>query len=178
MADFDPDTVVASSATISDKIRQLAAAGYSRSQIAELIGRSYQQVRQVLIEDERRAGRRTPAAPAAPAAPVAPAAPLATPALGPGVAEPSGQFGGLFRLEVEEGGVVRLPPAVLAALSVSAGSVLISELCADHLTVLSPRAAMAKVDALMAPFKWAGGPMASEELIAERRAEAARDSHD
>lgn len=165
---FDPQSVVASSISISDKIRQLAAAGYSRRQIADLIDRSYQQVRQVLVEDERRAGRRRPAEPRPSPAPLPPTQ---------GLSEPPAVFGGLFRLQVEEGGVVRLPPHLLTALNVAPGSVLISELHDDHLTVLSPRAAMAKVDALMAPFKWTGGPMASDELIAERRAEAERESN-
>ena len=167
-AQLDAQSVVASGASISDKIRQLAAAGYSRSQIATLIDRSYQQVRQVLVEDERRAGRRRPAESRSSPAPLTPNA---------GVSEAPAVFGGLFRLQVEDGGVVRLPPQLLAALQVAPGSVLISELHDDHLTVLSPRAAMAKVDALMAPFKWTGGPMASEELIAERRAEAERDTN-
>lgn len=165
-AQRDPQAVVASSISISDKIRQLAAAGYSRSQIADLIGRSYQQVRQVLVEDERRAGRRQ-AESRLPSAPVA---------QNTGLSEAPAVFGGLFRLQVEEGGVVRLPPQLLTALQVAPGSVLISELHDDHLTVLSPRAAMSKVDALMAPFRWTGGPMASEVLIAERRAEAERES--
>lgn len=165
-AESDAQRVVASNASISDKIRQLAAAGYSRRQIADLIGRSYQQVRQVLIEDERRAGRRRPADNADPV----------EPARHPGAAEPSAPFGGLFRLEVERDGIVRLPPAVLTALKVSAGSVLICELHTDQLTVLSPRAAMARVDALMAPFRWTGGPLASDQLIAERRAEVAAES--
>ena len=167
-AQRDAQTVVASSISISDKVRQLAAAGYSRRQIADLIDRSYQQVRQVLVEDESRAGRRRQAETGFPSAPLDQNA---------GLSEAPAVFGGLFRLQVEEGGVVRLPPQLLTALQVAPGSVLISELHDDHLTVLSPRAAMAKVDALMAPFRWTGGPMASEGLIAERRAQADRESN-
>lgn len=43
--------------SISDRIRQLAAAGHSRADIARMVDRSYQQVRQVLVADEARARR-------------------------------------------------------------------------------------------------------------------------
>lgn len=53
--------------TISDRIRALAAEGRSRSEIARLVDRSYQQVRQVLVADEakRRRNRTEPNASAA-----------------------------------------------------------------------------------------------------------------
>lgn len=43
--------------SISDRIRELAAAGHSRADIARLVDRSYQQVRQVLVADEARMRR-------------------------------------------------------------------------------------------------------------------------
>lgn len=43
--------------SISDRIRELAAAGHSRADIARMVDRSYQQVRQVLVADEARARR-------------------------------------------------------------------------------------------------------------------------
>ncbi len=57
-----PDTaamqpIAAPHRTIADKIRALAAAGYSRGDIASFLNRSYQQVRQVLVQDERRKTR-------------------------------------------------------------------------------------------------------------------------
>lgn len=163
-ADFDPQSVVTSNLSVSDKIRRLSAAGYSRRQIADLVARSYQQVRQVLVEDERRAGRRM----AAHSGPD-----LARPA--GGVAEAPVTFGGIYRLDVEDGGVVRLPPAVLAALQVSTGSVLISELGEDRLTLLSTGAAWRKVQDLVASLDLAPERLLSDELIAERRQEAARE---
>lgn len=45
---------------ISDRIRALAAAGNSRAEIARMVDRSYQQVRQVLVADEARARRSVP----------------------------------------------------------------------------------------------------------------------
>jgi len=152
-------------ARISDRIRVLHAQGHTRSEIAKLVDRSYQQVRQVLVEDERRAGPGR----AAPNAIPAPPHPQ-------GVSEPPASFGGVHRLNVEADGSIRLPPAAQAVLGVRPGGVLIAELGEDRLVILNGRAAMARVDALMAPFRTEGGPLVSEELIAERRAEAARES--
>jgi hypothetical protein len=45
---------------ISDRIRSLAKAGHSRAEIARIVDRSYQQVRQVLVADEARARRSSP----------------------------------------------------------------------------------------------------------------------
>src|ERR1700744_4244719 len=58
-----PETVQAvfrSHSTVSGRIRALADAGYSRSDIAKLVDRSYQQVRNVLVEHERRTANRIP----------------------------------------------------------------------------------------------------------------------
>lgn len=78
-------------------------------------------------------------------------------------------------LVVEEDGVVRLPPAVQAALQVSPGSVVISELSEDRLTLLSTGAAWRKVQELVASLNLEPGRLLSDELIAERRREAARE---
>lgn len=45
----------ASLTTKADKIRALAKAGYTRQQIADFLGVRYQHVRNVLVDDERRA---------------------------------------------------------------------------------------------------------------------------
>lgn len=155
------------SARISDRIRAFHAQGHTRSEIAKLVDRSYQQVRQVLMEDARRAsGGRSPSQA------------IPTPSNAQGVSEPSATFGGVHRLNVQPDGSVRLPPEVQAVLGVRPGGVLIAELSEDRLVILNGRAAMARIDAIMAPFRIQGGPLVSEELIAERRAEAARESND
>lgn len=43
--------------SITNRIRALAAAGHSRAEIARMVDRSYQQVRQVLVGDEARSRR-------------------------------------------------------------------------------------------------------------------------
>jgi hypothetical protein len=165
---IDIGAIVNSALSVSDKIRRLAAAGYSRRQIADLVGRSYQQVRQVLVEDERRAGLRS----------TAQHTPAARPASDPssgGVAEPGVKFGGIYRLDVEDGGVVRLPPAVQTVLGASPGGVLIAELADDRLIVLSTEAAWRQVKDLVRSFGIDPERRLSDELIAERRLEAARE---
>ncbi|MBX3485700.1 AbrB/MazE/SpoVT family DNA-binding domain-containing protein [Phenylobacterium sp.] len=152
--------------TWADKIRALDAAGHSRAEIQKLLGKRYQHVRNVLEGDKFGRRSRTPAAIPEYEAP---------PEHG-GVAEPMQTFGGVHRLTVEADGSIRLPAAAQAVLGLRPGSVLIAELGEDRLVILNAGAAMARVDALMAPFRWQGGPLASDELIAERRAEAARES--
>jgi hypothetical protein len=160
----DPRAILEGGLSISDKIRRLHAAGYSRARIADLVDRSYQQVRQVLVEDERRANRGRAAAPRA--------APRAT------VQEPAVAFEGIVRLEVQAGGVIQLPPEVQAALNMRAGGVLIGELGPDRLVILSARAAALKAQALIAGLGNNPDRLLSEELIADRRAEAAREEVD
>ena len=63
-------------ATVSDKIRALAAAGYARADIARHLGKRYQHVRNVLEEDARTKAR----APNAASAVRAPANPKDAPA--------------------------------------------------------------------------------------------------
>lgn len=49
------ERIASNHVTISDKIRALNGAGYSRADIAKHLGRRYQQVRNVLKQDEIRA---------------------------------------------------------------------------------------------------------------------------
>lgn len=49
--------------SITNRIRALAAAGHSRAEIARMVDRSYQQVRQVLVGDEARSRRSAGEAP-------------------------------------------------------------------------------------------------------------------
>jgi hypothetical protein len=154
--------IVNSDMTWADKIRALDAMGHSRAEIHRLLNKRYQHVRNVLEGDKL--GRTSRPVTARAAGP------------GSGVAEPARAFGGVHRLTVEPDGSIRLPPPAQAVLDVRPGAVLIAELSEDRLVILNAKAAMARVDALMAPFRGVGGPLASEELIAERRAEAARES--
>jgi hypothetical protein len=149
--------IAGSAATVSDKIRALDAAGYPRAEIARLLGKRYQHVRNVLEADKL--PRPTP---------------VDAGAYG-GVQESPAAFGKTVRLEVDAG-MVRLPNEVLSALGSGPRGVLIAELQEDRLVVFSAPAARDRVRAKVAKLNIAPGRLLSEELIAERRLEAAGES--
>jgi predicted transcriptional regulator len=151
--------LVESGLGVSDKIRALAAAGLPRAEIARALGKRYQHVRNVLEADKLHPPRTVPAVEAPPA----------------GVEESGKTFGGSYRLSLEAGGVVRLAPELLAALQVRPGSVIIAEIQEDGLKLFSSRAAWDRVAALVRDLGIDPKRDLVAELLAERRAEAARD---
>ena len=163
--------VAASNATVSDKIRALNAAGYPRAEIAKLLNKRYQHVRNVLEGDKLQSGKR-PAGGEEGAMGVAESASRYQAASFPDVEERSG---GAYRLTVRADGSVVLPPAVRDAFEVDLPGVVMARLEGDEFRIISTATAWRRIDELMAPYKWKGGPMASDELIAERRAEAERE---
>ena len=154
--------IVESSMTVSDKIRALNAQGHSRADIARLLGKRYQHVRNVL-EADRLHG-----------APRRPPAPTPEPAY-PDVQEAGRAYAKVYRLELDQQARVTLPPEVLAALGGGRSGILIAELQADRLVILSARAAAQKAQDIIVSHSFDLSRVLSEELIAERRAEAARE---
>ena len=154
-------TFIPADASVSDKIRALAAAGYPRAEIARILGKRYQHVRNVLEGDK-----------------------LGRASAGPPVADPGQvgraadgvRIGNFFRLPIGPGGVIRLPEEVMA-LGYREGGVLLADLEGERFVILSPRESLRRAKAAIPPWK-PGEPMWSEELIAERRAEAAREESD
>ena len=149
--------IVGSQMTVSDKIRALDAEGYPRADIARVLGKRYQHVRNVLEADKlhprrERAGVREDHA---------------------GVQDPGGQFVGTQRLSVEPGGIVRLPPELLAALQAKPGSVVIAEVQDDGVKLFSNSAAWDRVRALVKQIGIDPKRDLVAELLAERRAEVA-----
>jgi hypothetical protein len=157
--------VVGSDMTVSDKIRALDAAGYPRAEIARALGKRYQHVRNVLEADRLhppRAGRDE-------------SPPRTAELSGDGLQETGQEFVGTARLKVEADGSVRLPPELLTALQAKPGSVVIAELQPDGVKLFSNAAAWDRVRAMARQFGLDPGRDLVAELIAERRAEAARD---
>lgn len=159
--------IAASAATVSDKIRALDAAGFPRGEIAKLLGKRYQHVRNVLEGDKL---RRTPA----------------PDLLQAGVAEPGRRFegappadvedrgGGAWRLIVREDGSVVLPAAVRAAFGLEGRGVVMARLEGDEFRIVSAETALRRVQEMLRPYAREGASWA-DELIAERRREAAQD---
>jgi hypothetical protein len=146
--------------SISDRIRELAAAGHSRADIALMVDRSYQQVRQVLVADEARA-RRSAKGPRA-AAPVNVSPPRVQEP-----AAPSYQAGPEprpARLQVDAMGRVQLP----GEWGVPSGAVFIAR--NFHGSIVLMDVSHASEAARIASMDYD-----SDALIAERRLEAMRE---
>lgn len=161
--------VAAPSVSVSDKIRALDAAGYPRAEIARMLDKRYQHVRNVLEADKLRAAPRSEAQ--------------------GGVAEPASRFesalarevedrgGGQYRLVVREDGSVILPPAVRAAFGIRGRGAVMARFEGDTFKLVTAATALREIDELLQPYRTEGASWA-DELIAERRQEADREGHD
>ena len=153
--------IVASSATVSDKIRALDRAGYARADIARLLAKRYQHVRNVLEADKIRP----------------PKQPFDVPAhLPPGMEEPkadmfvsSQQF---FRLLVRPDGSILLPPDVCKALRVGPSDVLVGQLVGQDFSLTDGETSMRRAQEFVRQMIQVGGGSLVDELIADRRREA------
>ncbi len=155
------DDVVREPGTKSGKIRNLAAAGHSRSDIAKALGIRYQHVRNVLVADEAALDRQAANGVVSPAS----RTPIETTVL-PGAP---------FRLTVDAAGCVRLPTDAIAALRAQPGSVLVGEMVGTELHLYPLQDAIRRAQALVRDFVPAGRSLA-DDLIADRRREVAKDA--
>ncbi len=155
------DEVVREPGTKSSKIRKLAAAGHSRSDIAKALGIRYQHVRNVLVADEAALEHQA----AEPGEPPASSAPIETSTL-PGAP---------FRLTVDAAGCIRLPADALSALQAKPGAVLVGEIVGTELHLYPLQEAIRRAQASVKGFVPAGRSLA-DDLIADRRREVAKDA--
>lgn len=152
----EADRIAASTMSVSGKIRALNNAGYARADIARLLGKRYQHVRNVLEADMiNRAARGAPAV--------------------TGVEEAPHPFDEVRRLMIDADGRAWIPADVVAALGGRPHGVLVAIMENDRLVILSSAAAIARVQTILASHHSDPTVLASEELIAERRAEALRE---
>jgi hypothetical protein len=156
--------------TVADKIRALASAGVPRADIARFLGKRYQHVRNVL-EGDALAGP--------------------TNALGradlSGVREADRPFqsepavderpGGRFRLEVRPDGWVFLPQKVRETLNLTSGGSIMARLGEEEFTLVATTKIVREVQE-MAHSLVKPGVSIVDELIADRRKEAAREQAD
>lgn len=158
------EDVVVGLTTKSDKIRALARAGYTRSEIADYLGIRYQHVRNVLVDEQRKAGGG-----------------LQT-SRQPGMADPTRKFAHeakvdvrrAVRIDVGKDGTLILPPALLLAMGLSDGGVLLARLEEDEIKMMTPETTTRKIQAMMREVVPKGVSLV-DELIAERRAEAKKE---
>lgn len=155
---IDVAQVVASEATVSDKIRLLAGAGYERAEIARLLGKRYQHVRNVLEGDRVGARRRAPPA-------IPPLATQESPLLR------NAGVGRHKRLILGPNGDVVLPPEFLAAMGLKPGDGVIVGLSGEEMSLISGPVALKRAQAMVRSHVPEGVSLV-DELIADRRREA------
>ena len=147
--------------TVAGRIRALAAAGVPRAQIARILGKRYQHVRNVLEE------------PGAENTPVESAL--------EGLAEGDARASvhdkpKTYRLQVRNGSVT-LPPEVLEALGAGPNGLIIAELDGEFFKIISIPESVRRIQERLRPY-WRPGVSIVDELIADRRREAADDDRE
>lgn len=154
--------------TKADKIRALAAAGYSRPKIASFLGIRYQHVRNVLVRSEAAYRASEPLRASRGLGELRSAPPQAWEA-----SEPDGTptYG---RVVVDEQGRIALSANVLAALDSGPGRGIPWRFEDGELKLMNRAAGLRSAQAMVAELS-KQHPISSDALIAERRAEAARD---
>ncbi len=155
-------------ATKADKIRALGDAGYGRRQIANFLGLSYQRVRNVLAQPD-------PRAPAANAGRKRPRTSLKDNETPP--YEPLALTAEVGRVALDEQGRIQLSPRMLAELAMKPGDSVPFSIEKGEVRLFSIPALLRDVRANLGPA--IDGPgIWSEELVAERRAEAAKEEEE
>ena len=160
LAEAEMARVVAGLAAVtkSAKIRALAKSGYRRADIARFVGCRYQFVRNVLVDDERKAERKAERARSVEAA-------------------PAGDEGNSMKVSVDGEGRVAIPPAVRQVLGLKPGDTLIASAENGELHFLSIPAAVRKAQAMVGKFVPENVNLV-DELLDERRREAENERPD
>lgn len=132
--------------TVSDRIRLLDKQGFPRAEIARILGKRYQHVRNVLEQDARKVES----------------------------SQPEPMPGAKWHLTITPNGQLVLPEAVRAGLPLGPGGEVIVALEGDELRVTPVIVALRKAQALVRRFDTGHGS-AVKDLIADRRAESGRE---
>jgi hypothetical protein len=162
---MDMNDVVVGLTTKSDKIRALGRAGYTRSQIAGYLGIRYQHVRNVLVDEERKAGVRTLSSNE-----------MADPGR-PFVHKDDVDVRRAVRIQVGSDGSMALPPALLAAAGILKAGALLARFDDGEIKLMTPEATTRNIQTEMRKYVPEGVSLV-DELIQERRREAKREQGD
>lgn len=154
------EDILASRATVADKIRALDKLGFPRAEIARLLGKRYQHVRNVLEGDRQAQG------------PAQGMAEGEAPRFETEVA-PTHWRGGIFRMELDAQGRLALPKEVIEAWALRTGSVVMGELKGDTIELITGETSMRRAQERVRKYIPASVNLV-DELIADRRAAAAR----
>ena len=162
----DVRRVVAADATKSDKIRRLNVLGLPRADIARALAVRYQFVRNVLEHDRQKAARLSAATARADRVAEGSAV-LSWPVADQRDPDP-------VRVQIQHDGCVTVPQRFMAAVGLAPGDEALLCVDGDDLRLYSRETAVARVQRLVSRHVPADVSLA-DELIAERRREAARD---
>jgi antitoxin component of MazEF toxin-antitoxin module len=155
------DELTAGLSTKSAKIRQLAAAGFARADIARYLSIRYQFVYNVLSAPQPKSVQPAPSG--------APRPGGSAPGGSPG---PSGPTSDWTWATVRKGGFVQIPAAILEAMGVMEGDQVQLSLDGDVVRVLSRATALRDLQDHVRRYVPEGVSLV-DQLLAERRAEAA-----
>jgi bifunctional DNA-binding transcriptional regulator/antitoxin component of YhaV-PrlF toxin-antitoxin module len=169
------DAIVRPHSTVSARIRALAAAGVPRAEIARFLGKRYQHVRNVLEDDAQRAGGGYVLGKADLGGVREDGARFEDTANEPEWVERRGMDA--YWLRPRADGSVVLPREVAEALGLTSGRRVFARWKDDRLEIVSAATAMAQAREIVRRHVPPGVSLA-DELIVERRAEAAREDAD
>ena len=156
----DMEKVVGGLPSKSAKIRALAKAGFRRTEISKFMGVRYQFVRNVLVEEGRRAQDRAVEMISANSLERAP--------------RPKSE-NATVRLRIDSEGRVALPRAIREALAVGEGHALIGSVEDGELRLLTIPAAVRRAQAIVRQYIPEGVSLV-DDLLEDRRREAERET--
>lgn len=142
--------------TVSDKIRALDAAGFERADIARFLDKRYQHVRNVLEADaQRKRGTRERKT----------------------VKDDAATANSVIRgkVQIGSGGRLVIPAEMRAAMGIGNGDLLSAQVVDGELRLLPQKTAVRRAQELVRKYIPKGVSLV-DELIEERRAEAAREN--
>lgn len=142
--------------TTSAKIRAMAADGIPRSEIARQLGKRYQHVRKVLVDEEVRRAKTEAGQPNSASKPEQPPT---------------------TRIKLGPDGRIVIPAAFREALGLKEGEVLIAAMEDGELHLLTIPAAVRRARAIVRKYVPEGVSLV-DELIADRRREAEEEARD
>ena len=143
--------------TVSERIRELDRAGHSRADIARMLGKRYQHIRNVLEADKLKA---------------APVKPETMPTQVP--AGPTSPLPNRFRFVVGSDGTLTLSPEAQAALGVKPGGVVIGLMRGESMMLTEGGLSSRRARDRCAPYIKPGVSVV-DEFIDDRRKEAERE---
>jgi antitoxin component of MazEF toxin-antitoxin module len=156
----------------SEKMRRLAAAGYSRGDIARYLGVRYQFVRNVLVAAEQAAEAAENAQSVGAEGNLSETPPSTSDTAARRSADSAPKW---LWTTVGKDGSVRLPPAYLAALGAAEGDEVQLALQRDKVRILSRASALRELQEEVRRYVPEGVSLV-DELLAERRTEAGREN--